>query len=78
VVDTSSAAISANVNSREVAQLPLNGRQLSQLARNTNGIGPSPSPNATATPCNIDTGDDSVVTKSSYSAPYQLRIAREK
>lgn len=30
-VDTSSAAISANVNSREVAQLPLNGRQLSQL-----------------------------------------------
>ncbi len=31
VVDTSSAAIGANVNSREVAQLPLNGRQLSQL-----------------------------------------------
>jgi hypothetical protein len=30
-VDTSSAAIGANVNSREVAQLPLNGRQLSQL-----------------------------------------------
>src|SRR5215471_15490653 len=31
VVDTSSAAIGANVNSREVATLPLNGRQLSQL-----------------------------------------------
>jgi hypothetical protein len=30
-VDTSSAAISANVNAREVGQLPLNGRQLSQL-----------------------------------------------
>src|SRR5438105_1148741 len=31
VVDTSSAAIGANVNEREVASLPLNGRQLSQL-----------------------------------------------
>jgi hypothetical protein len=31
VVDTSSAAVSANINSREVMQLPLNGRQLSQL-----------------------------------------------
>ena len=31
VVDTSSAAIGANVNSREVGTLPLNGRQLSQL-----------------------------------------------
>src|SRR5215813_1476275 len=31
VIDTSSAAIGANVNSREVATLPLNGRQLSQL-----------------------------------------------
>src|SRR5258708_2632868 len=31
VIDTSSAAIGTNVNSREVAQLPLNGRQLSQL-----------------------------------------------
>jgi hypothetical protein len=31
LVDTSSAAISANVNAREVGQLPLNGRQLSQL-----------------------------------------------
>src|SRR5207253_9895867 len=31
VVDTSSASIGANVNAREVAQLPLNGRQLSQL-----------------------------------------------
>ena len=30
-VDTSSAAIGANVNAREVATLPLNGRQLSQL-----------------------------------------------
>ncbi len=30
-VETSSAAIGANVNSREVATLPLNGRQLSQL-----------------------------------------------
>jgi outer membrane receptor protein involved in Fe transport len=31
VVDTSSAAVSANINAREVSQLPLNGRQLSQL-----------------------------------------------
>ena len=31
LVDTSSAAIGTNVNSREVATLPLNGRQLSQL-----------------------------------------------
>ena len=31
VLETSSAAVSANVNAREVAQLPLNGRQLSQL-----------------------------------------------
>jgi Carboxypeptidase regulatory-like domain/TonB dependent receptor len=31
VVDTSSAAIGTNINSREVATLPLNGRQLSQL-----------------------------------------------
>ena len=31
VVDTSSARIGANVNEREVASLPLNGRQLSQL-----------------------------------------------
>ena len=31
VVDTSSAAVSANINAREVATLPLNGRQLSQL-----------------------------------------------
>ena len=30
-VDTSSAAIGANINAREVATLPLNGRQLSQL-----------------------------------------------
>jgi hypothetical protein len=30
-IDFSSAAVGANVNSREVAQLPLNGRQLSQL-----------------------------------------------
>jgi hypothetical protein len=30
-VDTSSAAIGTNINSREVAMLPLNGRQLSQL-----------------------------------------------
>ena len=30
-VETSSAAIGANVNAREVATLPLNGRQLSQL-----------------------------------------------
>jgi Carboxypeptidase regulatory-like domain len=30
-VDTSSASIGANVNSREVGTLPLNGRQLSQL-----------------------------------------------
>ncbi|PWU12297.1 MAG: hypothetical protein C5B51_00990 [Terriglobia bacterium] len=31
VIDTSSAAIGSNINSREVATLPLNGRQLSQL-----------------------------------------------
>ena len=31
MVETSSAAVSANINSREVATLPLNGRQLSQL-----------------------------------------------
>lgn len=31
VVDTSSARVGANVNEREVARLPLNGRQLSQL-----------------------------------------------
>jgi hypothetical protein len=31
VIDTSSAAIGANVNAREVGTLPLNGRQLSQL-----------------------------------------------
>lgn len=30
-VDTSSASMGANINSREVATLPLNGRQLSQL-----------------------------------------------
>ncbi|MCU1235452.1 MAG: hypothetical protein JWP63_3419, partial [Candidatus Solibacter sp.] len=30
-LDTSSAAIGANINAREVATLPLNGRQLSQL-----------------------------------------------
>ncbi|HEY2866395.1 MAG TPA: TonB-dependent receptor [Pyrinomonadaceae bacterium] len=32
VVNTASAALSANVNTREVEELPLNGRQLSQLA----------------------------------------------
>lgn len=31
VIDTSSARIGANVNEREVASMPLNGRQLSQL-----------------------------------------------
>jgi hypothetical protein len=31
VVDVSSAAMSANISSREVAQLPINGRQVSQL-----------------------------------------------
>ena len=31
VLDTSSAAIGGNVSSREVAELPINGRQLSQL-----------------------------------------------
>lgn len=31
VIDTSSARVGANVNEREVAALPLNGRQLSQL-----------------------------------------------
>ncbi len=30
-IDTSSASIGANVNSREVASLPINGRQISQL-----------------------------------------------
>src|SRR2546425_9469368 len=31
VIDTSSARIGANVNEREVANLPMNGRQVSQL-----------------------------------------------
>ena len=31
VIDRSSASVGANVNAREVATLPLNGRQLSQL-----------------------------------------------
>jgi hypothetical protein len=31
VIDTSSACVGANVNEREVANMPLNGRQLSQL-----------------------------------------------
>lgn len=31
VVDTSSATVGANVNAREVAQMPINGRQVSQL-----------------------------------------------
>lgn len=31
VVETSSAAVGANVNAREVAQMPINGRQISQL-----------------------------------------------
>jgi hypothetical protein len=31
VIDTSSASVGANVNAREVAELPLNGRQISQL-----------------------------------------------
>jgi hypothetical protein len=31
VVDTSSATVGADVNAREVAQMPLNGRQISQL-----------------------------------------------
>ncbi len=31
VIDTSSASVGANVNAREVAGMPLNGRQLSQL-----------------------------------------------
>src|SRR5262249_1244511 len=31
LVDTSSAAIGGNVSEREVAQLPINGRQISQL-----------------------------------------------
>src|SRR6516165_6780222 len=31
VVDTSSAAIGGNVSEREVSQLPINGRQISQL-----------------------------------------------
>ena len=31
VIDTSSARMGANVNEREVASMPLNGRQLSQL-----------------------------------------------
>ena len=37
VVDTSSAAIGANVSSREVAELPINGRQISQLYLMTPG-----------------------------------------
>lgn len=31
VIDTSSATVGANVNAREVAQMPVNGRQVSQL-----------------------------------------------
>lgn len=31
VVDTASASVGANVNAREVAQMPINGRQVSQL-----------------------------------------------
>ncbi len=31
VIDTSSASVGANVNAREVASMPLNGRQISQL-----------------------------------------------
>ncbi len=31
VIDTSSAAVGANVSAREVAELPINGRQISQL-----------------------------------------------
>ncbi len=31
VIDTSSAAIGANISSREVSELPINGRQISQL-----------------------------------------------
>jgi len=37
VVDTSSSAISGNVSEREVAQLPINGRQISQLYLMTPG-----------------------------------------
>src|SRR6516164_5195009 len=37
VIDTSSAAIGANVSAREVAQLPINGRQISQLYLMTPG-----------------------------------------
>ena len=31
VIDTSSASVGANINAREVAQMPINGRQISQL-----------------------------------------------
>src|SRR6516162_8001766 len=37
VIDASSAAIGANVSAREVAQLPINGRQISQLYLMTPG-----------------------------------------
>ena len=37
VIDTSSAAIGGNVSAREVAQLPINGRQISQLYLMTPG-----------------------------------------
>lgn len=37
VVDTSSASVGGNVSSREVAQLPINGRQISQLYLMTPG-----------------------------------------
>src|SRR6516225_8103784 len=37
VIDTSSAAIGGNVSSREVAELPINGRQISQLYLMTPG-----------------------------------------
>ena len=39
VIDTASAAIGTNVNSREVGALPLNGRQLSQLCLLAPGAG---------------------------------------
>jgi hypothetical protein len=38
VIDTSSAAIGGNVSSREVAELPINGRQISQLYLMTPGV----------------------------------------
>jgi Carboxypeptidase regulatory-like domain len=49
-IDTSSARIGANVSEREVANLPLNGRQVSQLYLMAAAAGPSTTSASTARP----------------------------